>query len=302
MYFMGFNVIHRLIRLSLQICLYTLVLISTFAVWAAESTARLPDGVVVRGERQIAEAWLIAPTKRYGHAVLGDDIEAGGVRVVLRNGDDLTFYLPSDSVFEDRYPRLYDLDQDREDEVVLVRAYRDRGAALAVLEVSSDGITIGAESAPIGQAYRWLNPAGAGDFDGDGKPELAAVLMPHLSGELAIYQYDGTRLVEEFRGGSYSTHAIGSREMGLSVVMDSNRDGRDELLIPEFGRFDLVLLQLHEGQIQELDRLAHQSPISTSLHGDQAGDVMLVYYHLKDGTKVILEVTGEEQNRFNTRE
>ncbi len=43
---------------------------------APRRPAMLPDGLVVQGARNIAAAWLVGPTDRYAHGVLGDAIEA----------------------------------------------------------------------------------------------------------------------------------------------------------------------------------------------------------------------------------
>jgi len=165
----------------------------------------LPDHVVAQGDKHIARAWLVYPARHYDHGVLGDAVEAAGVRVDLRDGRQFTLRLMDRSVFEDRYPRLLDADGDGDDEMVLVHSYPDRGAALAVLEVDDRGIRFGAESRPIGTAYRWLNPVGSGDFDGDGAIEIGAVLMPHLDGSLVVYRYDGKALRRIFKGGASRT-------------------------------------------------------------------------------------------------
>ena len=159
----------------------------------------LPDGEVVQGKGRVRRAWLVFPTDRYDHAILGDSIEAAGVRVELSSKQQLTFTLPNDSVFEDRYPRLVDLDSDGVDEIVLVRSYLDRGAALVVLKIVAGKLEIMAESDPIGLAHRWLNPVGSGDFDQDGMQELAAVVTPHIGGILTLYKIKGDRLVPVHR-------------------------------------------------------------------------------------------------------
>ena len=61
----------------------------------------LPDGRVTTGTGDIAEAWYSEPTTRYAHAVLGDGIEAGALRVKNQRGEVYTFRLPSTEVFED---------------------------------------------------------------------------------------------------------------------------------------------------------------------------------------------------------
>lgn len=61
-----------------------------------------------------------------------------------------------------------DQDQDGRDEAIVVQSYLDEGAALAVFAMGRDGVTFISEVPAIGRANRWLNPVGAGDFDGDG--------------------------------------------------------------------------------------------------------------------------------------
>ena len=60
----------------------------------------------------IVEAHYDAPTTRYAHAVLGDDIEYGSLILLLDTGALRRFDLPETSVFEDTVPRLVDLDGD----------------------------------------------------------------------------------------------------------------------------------------------------------------------------------------------
>ncbi len=245
----------------------------------------LPDAVVVEGNNNIAKAWLIEPTRRYAHGVLGDEIEAAGIQVVLSTGQEFIFRLNDDSVFEDRYPRLADLDGDGADEIVVVHSYLDRGAALAVLEVDEQGLRIAAESRPIGSANRWLNPVGAGDLTGDGKIEIAAILMPHLDGSLVLYRYHGGGLRQLFRGGRYSNHSIGSRNLGLSLVIDVDADSVDELIIPSFDHYSLVMIGFRDGRAYEIDHLLLDSPI--------AGDITLtgqpglsIRFELADGSDI----------------
>ena len=88
----------------------------------------LPDGEYAIGIHDIAGAWLIEPTGRYDHGVLGDAIEAGGLRARLRDGRELDYRLPPDSVFEALRPWVIDLDGDGRDEII-VAARRDSLAA-----------------------------------------------------------------------------------------------------------------------------------------------------------------------------
>lgn len=250
----------------------------------------LPDGLVTRGLRNIAAAWLVGPTSRYVHGVLGDAIEAEGIAVETADGRRLELRLPADSVFEDRYPRLADIDGDGDDEILVVRSYLDRGSALAVVKVKANGLAIVAETPALGRPNRWLNPVGAADFDGDGRIEVALVETPHIGGVLKLYRWQGGRLAPVVSLPGVSNHAIGSRALTLSAVLDANRDGVPDLLIPDRSRHRLLILAYAGGHLAEIAAIPHLHPIVSDiavvdLDGDGAANAV---YALADGTVVAL--------------
>ncbi len=250
----------------------------------------LPDVVVTEGAGWIRRAWLVFPSRRYDHAILGDGVEAAGIRVELDSSQRLTFLLPDDSVFEDRFPRLVDLDSDGVDEIVLVRSYLEHGSALMVLKVKPTGIEPLAESLPIGLAHRWLNPVGVADFDNDGQKELAVVTTPHIGGNLTLYRINRHRLELIHRMPGFSNHRIGSRELGQSAVVDVNGDGVTDLVVPATGFHELRLISVVNGALKELNLIKHSSPISSALNVrdlDGDGDQDLSY-GLSDGRRVEL--------------
>ncbi len=223
----------------------------------------LPDGGYAIGIHDIAGAWLIEPTRRYDHGVLGDAIEAGGLRARLRDGGELDYRLPADSVFEALRAWVIDLDGDGLDEIIVVRSYLDAGAALAAYGVRDGEIVQLAETAPIGRAYRWLNPAGVGDFDGNGGLDIAYVQTPHIGGILYILSFRDGRLRRDGRLGGFSNHAMGSRALGLSAVLDLDGDGAEELILPAAGRRKLKILSFAGGEFRELGEIVHGAAIVT---------------------------------------
>lgn len=250
----------------------------------------LADSRPATGASGIVKALLIEPTDRYAHGVLGDAIEAAGLRAITDGGLMLEARLAPDAVFEDLAPRLVDLTGDGRDEVLVVKAYRDRGAALALYQVAEGGLALLAETPAIGVPMRWRNPAGVGDFDGDGRIELVEVETPHIAGVLRLWRWREGRLEPgpEFAG--VSNHAIGSRALRLSAVLDLDGDGDDELLVPEMGRRGLLALDLRGGTWVRLARLAHAAPIDSDfLVADFDGSGRPdVGYALEDGTVVRL--------------
>jgi hypothetical protein len=234
---------------------------ATLAVGQTRGDA-LPGSHIVRGSNLIAEAWLAEPTTRYRHFVLGSQFEAASLRVALRDGRMLTLRLPETSVFEDRRPRLADLDGDGTDEVVVVRSYLDRGAALAVAGIRGGKLEIIAETPPIGIPHRWLNPAGIADFDGDGRLDIAYVEAPHVLGRLRVWTLGAQGLKEIASVVDTSNHALGSGQLGLAAVADFDGDGVSDLAIPSLDRRTLRLLTF-KGGARELARKALPSPAAS---------------------------------------
>ena len=167
----------------------------------------------------------------------------------------LKLTLPENSVFEDRQPRIADLDGDGRDEIVIVHSYLDRGAALAVVGVRDDKLAIIAETPPTGSPRTWLNPAGIADFDGDGRLDIAYVQMPHVLGMLRVWTLRNGQLVEIASMPDVSNHTAGSSHLGLSAVADFNGDGIADLAIPSLDRRTLRFISFRGG-VKELGRRA----------------------------------------------
>ncbi|WP_376989044.1 hypothetical protein [Bosea sp. R86505] len=225
----------------------------------AQDLLRLPDGEVTRSAG--VTAYLVDPTTRYGHGVLGDAIEAGGF-VVERDGQRLLFRLGADAVFEDRRVRLADLDGDGEPEAIVVKAYLDRGAALAVYRIGRHAIEPLAEGPAIGQRNRWLNPVGVANFTGSGQSMLAAVVTPHLAGSLRLYRLAGAALVEVSRIDGFTNHRLGERDLDLARIGDIDGDGTPEIVIPSLSRQDLAAIGFKGGRAVVLGKASVKQRIA----------------------------------------
>lgn len=232
----------------------------------------LPDAVIATsssGDR----AWLGAPTNRYGHGVLGDAIEAGALIVEQADGVTHTLTLDDDAVFEDRYPRFADMDGDGDQEILVVKAYQNAGGALVLVDPDVLPLSIAAEAPSIGTPNRWLNPAGAGDVDGDGKVEALVVITPHIGGTLTAYEWQGDKLVVDHTIHGFSNHAIGSRELALSAVEDLDGDGVAEVIVPDASRRAMTIVKFDGvapkvvAKISPASRVAHRLVVH-DLDGD----------------------------------
>ncbi len=249
----------------------------------------LPQGSVSQGPGRIRAAWLSRPTGRYDHGVLGDAIEAGGLMVELADGRRLETVLGPSSVFEDLAPRLLDVDGNGQDDLVVVRSYLARGAALAAYTVGVGGLRLLGQSPPIGRPRRWLNPIGAGDFDGDGRIEVAAVVTPHIGGELTLYRLEAGLLRPVARQGGISNHAMGSRQLGMAAILDVNGDSVDDLLVPASHRRSLRIVSFAR-RFAELARVDHETEIASEIvvFASEIDPTPRVAYVLADGNLVLL--------------
>ncbi|NKB52922.1 MAG: hypothetical protein GKR97_11975 [Rhizobiaceae bacterium] len=197
----------------------------------------LPDGYEANAASgDIAKAWYVQPTRRYRHGILGDDIEAGGLKVMLRNGKTAEVSLTKSLVFEDRTPRLLDLDGDGKNEVITLMSSNSKGAAIAVFGSSDGQLELIDQTPFIGRSNRWRNVAGIADYNGDGLLEIAEVVTPHIGGTLKFWTWKNRRLKLAGSKRSFSNHAIGSREQRLSATADFNGDGRVDIAVPGSNR------------------------------------------------------------------
>jgi hypothetical protein len=252
---------------------------------ASEKPDQLPLSRVARGNRDIAVAWLAGPTNRYRHGVLGDDLEAKRLVVETRSGKRLQVDLPPRRVFEDLEPRLVDVDDNSRDEIMVVESDTKLGASLALYGIVDGQLKRIAATYFLGQPYRWLNPLGVGDFDGDGKLDIALVATPHIGGKLRLYRFKNSNLslFAEYPG--ISTHRMGSTQLGLGRVVSASP--RDQLLVPDQARRVLMLLEWSPNQWQLIARTQLPGRLGSSLTPTDDGGWR---FHLEDGRHFVIQI------------
>lgn len=191
----------------------------TFVLAATLAGAAPPLGAGTKAP-VVTSAEFAEPTRRYAHAVLGDDVEYAALVLhrshlkaapALRSDavprlDQIKIRLPLNRVFEDLAPRLVDLDNDGAPEVLVVESDAQMGAQLAIYD--ADGTKIAA-TPHIGTRFRWLAPIGAADLDGDGHIEIAYIDRPHLAKTLRIWRFENGALTEVASLPGLTNHRIG---------------------------------------------------------------------------------------------
>lgn len=242
----------RLIKILIFILILPSFALAAPALDATNDPQAIPNVVASIGNRDIAEAWLISPTQRYPHYVRGEQFEAAGLRVRLTNGEYVALNLDQNYVFEDRTPRLADLDGDGLDEIILVLTSLQKGAALAAYAISEGNLRLKARTAFIGQPYRWLNPAGIADYNGDGQLDVALVQKPHLSKRLEFWTLGDGSFTLLAKTDNLSNHHNGSPDTDLSASADFDGDGVVDLAILSGDYATLKLLKVSADRVQEI--------------------------------------------------
>ncbi len=250
----------------------------------------LPDGRVTTGTGTIIEAWYSEPTTRYGHAVLGDGIEAGALKVKNARGETYTFRLPSTEVFEDIAPRLADLDRNGTTEVITILSSRSNGASIAVFSLNGNAFNKIAQTPFIGRSNRWLNIAEINNFGGNRRPDIAAIITPHLAGVLQFYRFRNGKLAKIAQARGFSNHFIGSNELRLSTVADVNRNGIPDLILPSLARNELLMVGTERKQFKELARVALPARINRAIGARDNDGALEFILGLDDGKIYVVKL------------
>lgn len=240
---------------------------------------------------------LTEPTRDYRHAALGASPHAKTITVAERKPVqagagaqavplEIT-KVPAGpgAVFEDREPRLTQVAGDITPEIVTVKSYADRGSALAVVAKRDGAWRVIAETPPIGEPQRWLNPAAVADFQGTGQTQIALVRTPHLDGILQVWALIGDRLELRTEKAGYANHAYGETAQDLAAVADIDGDGRPELILPVLDRQSLAILSLKDG-IREISRIALPARVTSGVAVLGAGRDLHLLAGLENGQVV----------------
>lgn len=247
----------------------------------------LADGWIARTSGNgIVSAWYGDPTERYGHAILGDAVEAGALFAEDSDGNRLRLNLPKTAVFEDLAPRLADLDGDGRAEIITIKSFLRRGGSLAVYGREGKRLREVAGTEPIGTPNRWLNIAGIADFDGSGRKDTAIVVTPHIGGTLEFWSFGTAGLNRIAAMPGFSNHAIGSRNLDLSVAADADGDGLADLALPDAARRALRIVTLRAAGIVNLATVKLPGEITHNMTWVAGASGPIYLLGLSDGSLV----------------
>lgn len=213
----------------------------------------LPENMIARSDDGSLTARYVDPVTRYAHGILGDKIEAGGL-LVVKDDKPCYFKLEETFVFEDLQPRLYDVDQDGDLEIIVIQTNITSGASVQVYKINNGMLHPYMRSEYIGTSHRWLNIAAIDDLDNDGYVEIAWIETPHIGGTLKIGRVvnDSLQLLIEKEG--VSNHRIGSGNLCLSVLTES--DGQKTLYVPDNPHQSIVGFQFLDDRLISMDTVS----------------------------------------------
>jgi hypothetical protein len=207
---------------------------------------RFPGSTAARGSRDVAWGWLASPTARYPHSSMGSPLHPSSLHVISREGLAYQLSLPKQRVFEDLEPRILDMDGDGLDEIIVIEADVERGAALVSygLRATAGKLQLQevARSNFLGLPFRWLNPVGFADFDGDGKTDIASVSTPHIGGVLTLYRYAPPRIEPYAKVTDVSNHQMGDPRLRMHAIL-SLPGQRPTVIVPDMSRRALHALR-----------------------------------------------------------
>ncbi len=221
---------------------------SAHCVMANSAESDFPNSLVVHLVDEndgLVAAWYDGATTRYPHGVLGDDIEASELFVIANEAGtqcSQQVVLDDNEVFEDLAPRLVDMDGDGEMDVVTIISHAEKGARIAVFGYAAGDrsqLKLKASTRAIGTPFRWLAPIGMGDFNNDGRMDIAYVDRPHLARILRVVSYTESNELEEIASApGFTNHRIGEDFISSGV---RSCQGRLQLVTAD-SRWERILL------------------------------------------------------------
>jgi hypothetical protein len=200
-------------------------------------------------------------TTAYPHGALGDLTEAGSIVVVRSDGSHRVIDLGPD-VAEETGVLLADVNGDGRDEIVTVLANSTTGARIVAL---NPGGAVIAEGPPVGRGFRWRHIIGSGILNPETGREIVVVRTPHIGGVLELYRYRNGRLEIAAEATGFSSHRLGSANLGQGMLVDTTGNGYPEMILPDQRQTSLRVLQRTPEGVSEIRRLTLPARLSGNL-------------------------------------
>ena len=154
------------------------------------------------------------------------------------------------------------------------------------------------EGPAIGQGFRWLNPVGIGDFDGDGEAEAAYIETPHIGGVLTVLKPKGETLEITARAiTAYSTHKIGSTSLDLGATLDVDGNGADDFILPNQVHDRIAAISLLNGKLAERWRSKRLTRIIGGMRVTPKNGGVQVAYRTTGGGENKLQISAGDLRR-----
>ncbi|WNO11067.1 hypothetical protein [Teredinibacter sp. KSP-S5-2] len=187
----------------------------------------LPDARILVDQNDKI-ALYAAPTNRYQHAVLGDDIESARLLVIETGTENkvvTTIELESPYVFEGLAPLWADIHESEGRELITTISHIDMGSYLAVYSEAGELL---AKGPAIGTGNRWRHVISADTKSNS----IGVVSMPHGPGDVERYEMKDTTLeIAQANWTQYTSHAMHSRNLGRGLGFHTPK-----------GEFEMVLV------------------------------------------------------------
>lgn len=219
----------------------------------------LPDARLVMNRVGQVAVYANASDQRYGHGVLGDQVEAATLLVLELRESQIRILtridLPGEDVYEGIAPFWADVDGDGVEDLVTTVSNGSLGARLRAYLWDGAGVRQEVDGPAVGRGKRWRHQLTAGPFGPAGEIEVVDVKTPHIGGVMEFFRFagDSLQLVAALPG--VTTHAIGSRNLDQTVAGDFNGDGQPEVLALDEARRAVVAVQRDNDGASEVWRL-----------------------------------------------
>jgi len=114
-------------------------------------------------------------------------------------------------------------------------------------------------------------------FGPGGEAEIVDVLTPHIGGVVEFYRTEGEFLPIVAQIPGYTSHVIGTRNLGMALAADFHGDGRLELLLPSQSRTELGAIR----------RTSVGAEVTWTLHLGRRVSRNLAASRLRDGSLTV---------------